>query len=328
LIAGRPDTRPAKGAADQASLLQIESFLEMMAAERGSSLNTLEAYRRDLLDFTQFAWKKSSSLLEADTELVRAYLQKVQRAGYASSTSARRLSSLKQFYKFLFSEGQRQDSPCDSLQGPKQARPLPRVLGEEEVDQLLEVARARQFNDPSPAHIRFTVLLELLYASGLRVTELVSLPLSAVTGDPRLLFVRGKGGRERMVPVSDNARMALSVYMTVRDHFVEKAGAKSSPFLFPSRGRSGHLTRLRVSQLLDELAVETGIDPRRVSPHVLRHAFASHLLNHGADLRSVQQMLGHADISTTQIYTHILEERLQALVRTGHPLAKTRDGDR
>ena len=295
-----------------------------MAAERGSSLNTLEAYRRDLLDFAGFALQKSSDLLNADTELVRAYLQKVQRAGYATSTSARRLSSLKQFYKFLFSEGQRQDSPCDSLQGPKQQRPLPKVLSENEVDLLLEAARARQFNDATPGHIRFTALLEVLYASGLRVTEMVSMPMAAVMGDPRLLFIKGKGGRERMVPISDSARMAIALYLTERDFFLEKAGVTESPFLFPSRGKAGHLTRLRVSQLLDELAVEAGIDPRRVGPHVLRHAFASHLLNHGADLRSVQQMLGHADISTTQIYTHILEERLQALVRTGHPLAKPR----
>jgi len=328
LSAGGFPTRPPKKVADQASLLQIESFIEMMAAERGSSLNTLEAYRRDLLDFADFALTKSSNALEADTDLVRAYLQKVQRAGYATSTSARRLSSLKQFYKFLFSEGRRPDSPCDSLQGPKQTRPLPRVLSEDEVDQLLEVARARQFNDPSPGHVRFTALLEVLYASGLRVTELVSLPLSAVTGDPRLLFVKGKGGRERLVPVSDNARMALSVYLTVRDHFLEKAGVENSLFLFPSRGKAGHLTRLRVSQLLDELAIEAGIDPRRVSPHVLRHAFASHLLNHGADLRSVQQMLGHADISTTQIYTHILEERLLSLVRSGHPLSPDKKSDK
>jgi integrase/recombinase XerD len=305
------------------SFRHIESFLEMMAAERGASLNTLEAYRRDLLDFTGFAMHRKQGLVDVDTETVKAYLEKVRKAGYATSTSARRLSSLKQFYKFLFSEGHRGDSPCDSLEGPKQVRPLPKVLSEDEVDHLLQTARARQFNEPTARHVRLTVLLEILYASGLRITELVSLPLSATTGDPRLLFVKGKGGRERMVPISEDARMALQVYMSMRPGFVQAAGVAQSAFLFPSRGKAGHLTRIRVSQLLDELAIEAGIDPRRVSPHVLRHAFASHLLNRGADLRSVQQMLGHADISTTQIYTHILEERLQALVRTGHPLAKT-----
>ena len=317
-----PATRPDEPAVSPANAALIESFLEMMAAERGSSINTLEAYRRDLVDFAAFASGKKQALVDVETEIVRAYLQKVQRAGYATSTSARRLSSLKQFYKFLFTEGTRPDSPCDALEGPKQVRPLPKVLSEADVDRLMQTARHRVATDPTPEAIRLVALLDMLYASGLRITELVSLPMAAIMGDPRLIFVRGKGGRERMVPISPSARDALQQYLAVRSHHVEKAGVAESPFVFPSRGKAGHLTRIRVSQLLDELAVEAGIDPRRVSPHVLRHAFASHLLNNGADLRSVQQMLGHADISTTQIYTHILEERLQALVRSGHPLAR------
>ena len=314
--------RPKEPVGTQASLHQIEAFTEMLAAERGSSLNTLEAYRRDLHDFAAFASKRSVTLLDADTDTIRAYLERLKRAGFATSTSARRLSALKQFYKFLFSEGQRESSPCDSLEGPKQVRPLPKVLSEDEVDLLLHTARLRQRRDPSPGNIRLIALLEVLYASGLRITELVSLPMAALSGDPRLLFIKGKGGRERMVPISLAARDAMQAYVDVRKNFLRVSGVKGNNFLFPSRGKVGHLTRLRVSQLLDELAVEADIDPKRVSPHVLRHAFASHLLNRGADLRSVQQMLGHADISTTQIYTHILEERLQTLVREGHPLAK------
>ena len=298
----------------------IEAFLEMMAAERGAALNTLDAYRRDLSGFAEFAARRGG-LKCADTEAIRAYLARLDDAGFAPRTAARRLSALKQFFRFLYADGIRTDDPAASLEGPKRGRSLPKVLTVSEVDQLLQAAQARVANDGSPRHVRLAALLEVIYATGLRVTELVKLPVSAARGDARVLLVKGKGGRERMVPLSPPAKVAMAEYLKVRPGFLEKAGTRGAAFLFPSRGKAGHLTRVRFFQLLDELAIEAGIDPRRVSPHVLRHAFASHLLNNGADLRSVQQMLGHADISTTQIYTHVLEERLQALVRDGHPLA-------
>jgi integrase/recombinase XerD len=306
--------------ADDAPL--IESFLEMLAAERGAALNTLEAYRRDLAHFGDFLARRRTGLRDADAEAIRAYLARLEGAGYAPRTAARRLSALKQFYRFLYADGLRGDDPAAALEGPKRGRSLPKLLSVEEVDRLLATARAHAAADNDPRHVRLVALLEVIYATGLRVSELVALPLSAARGDVRVLLVRGKGGRERLVPLSLPARDALRDYVAVRDAFLDGAGPRGAAFLFPSRGKAGHLTRVRFFQLLDELAVEAGIDPRRVSPHVLRHAFASHLLNNGADLRSVQQMLGHADISTTQIYTHVLEERLQALVRDGHPLAK------
>ncbi len=300
----------------------IEGFLEMLAAERGAAENTLQAYARDLGDFREFVATKRARLIDADDEVIRAYLAKLDHAGFATSTAARRLSAIKQFYRFLFGDGLRADDPAASIEGPKQRRSLPKTLSEADIDALMDAVRGRPGSGADPRQIRLAALLEVAYATGLRVTELVSLPFGAVTGDTRVLLVRGKGGRERLVPLSVPARKALDDYLEVRDFFLKGAGPKGAPFLFPSRGKAGHLTRIRFVQLLDELAVAAGIDPRRVSPHVLRHAFASHLLNHGADLRSVQQMLGHADISTTQIYTHVLEERLQALVRSGHPLAR------
>ncbi len=304
----------------------IEAFLEMMAAERGAALNTLEAYRRDLSDFRDFAGKRGG-LRGADTEVIRAYLARLEGAGLAARTAARRLSALKQFYRFLHADGIRADDPAVSLEGPRRGRSLPKILSVAEVDDLMQAAQARAAAEDAPVdaarHVRLVALLEVIYATGLRVSELVGLPVAVARGDPRVLLVKGKGGRERMVPLSPPARAALADYMAVRGVFLELSGPRGAPFLFPSRGKAGHLTRMRFFQLLDELAVEAGIDPARVSPHVLRHAFASHLLNNGADLRSVQQMLGHADISTTQIYTHVLEERLQALVQAGHPLART-----
>jgi integrase/recombinase XerD len=301
----------------------IEAFLEMMAAERGAAFNTLEAYRRDLSDFAEFAGRRGG-LKGASTEAIRAYLARLDDAGFAPRTAARRLSALKQFFRFLYADGMRADDPAASLEGPKRGRTLPKVLTVSEVDQLMEAAQARvAAGGGSPRHIRLVALLEVIYATGLRVSELVKLPVSAARGDVRVLLVKGKGGRERLVPLSPPAKTAMAEYLKVRQVFLEQAGTRGAAYLFPSRGKEGHLTRVRFFQLLDALAVEAGIDPRRVSPHVLRHAFASHLLNNGADLRSVQQMLGHADISTTQIYTHVLEERLQALVRDGHPLAKT-----
>jgi integrase/recombinase XerD len=306
---------------------QVEAFLEMLAAERGAAMNTLEAYRRDLDDFRSFLATGRASLEAAGAEDIRGYLARLNAQGMASRTAARRLSTLRQFYRFLLGEGWRADDPTAELDSPRQARALPKNLSESDVDRLLDQARSRRGADGA----RLVALLEVLYATGLRVSELVALPQSAAFRDPRFLIVRGKGGKERLVPLSPPARTALLEYCKQRHHFLprsakaEKGGVvrpRESPWLFASRGRSGHLTRHRVGQLLKELALAAGLDPAKVSPHVLRHAFASHLLSHGADLRSVQQMLGHADISTTQIYTHVLDERLKALVRDHHPLSK------
>ena len=304
-----------------------DAFLEMLAAERGAALNTLEAYRRDLEHCEDFLSGRKRRLDDAETEDLRAYLRFLTASGMAPRTAARRLSALRQFYRFLYEDRLRSDDPTTGLESPRQGRPLPKILSEDEVERLLAAARA----DPSPEGVRLATLLELLYATGLRVSELVSLPLAATARDPRVLLVQGKGGRERLVPLSSPAREALSDYREIRASFLtskeaakrqaKNARAPESPWLFPSRGKSGHLTRHRVGQLLKELAVAAGIDPAKVSPHVMRHAFASHLLDHGADLRAVQKMLGHADISTTQIYTHVLSERMKNLVLKHHPLS-------
>jgi integrase/recombinase XerD len=294
-----------------------EAFLEMLAAERGAALNTLQSYERDL---TQFAgWLKSQRgplPEEADEEDVKGYLAALSRAQVAPATAARRLSCLRQFYRFLYGENLRVDDPTAKLDSPRKSRPLPKILSEEDVDLLLAAAR----DGEGPEALRRAALLETLYASGLRVSELVGLPLSALRDDAEMILVRGKGGKERLVPLGGAARAALAAYLDARGHFL--GDAEQSPWLFPSRADSGHLTRQRFGQILKEIAVAAGLPPSKVSPHVLRHAFASHLLAHGADLRSVQQMLGHADISTTQIYTHVLEERLRALVQEHHPLAR------
>ncbi len=296
---------------------RVDSFLEMLAAERGSAANTIEAYRRDLEDFSAFAAARKRPPENADTALVRAYLGRLSGAGMAPGTSARRLSALRQFFRFLYAEGLREDDPCAAVDSPRRGRSLPKHLDEREVERLLDAARARE----GVPGLRLVALLEVLYATGLRVSELVGLPLSAMPRDDRMMIVRGKGGKERMVPLSDPAVAALSAYLPLRESFAAGRAGGASPWMFPSRARDGHLTRARLGQLLKQLAVDAGIDPRRVSPHVLRHSFASHLLAHGADLRSLQRMLGHADISTTQIYTHVLDERLKALVRDAHPLS-------
>ncbi|MFA7638968.1 MAG: site-specific tyrosine recombinase XerD [Parvibaculum sp.] len=303
----------------------IDAFLEMLSAERGAARNTLDAYERDLKDFNAFLTSKGKAIDEATTRDVRDYLEGLSTQGLSASTAARRLSALRQFHGFLFAEGIRKDDPCGSIEGPRRARPLPKTLTVGEVDALLAAARraedGRTHEEAVLAYkrARLVCLMEVLYATGLRVSELVGLPLSAVRGEERFLAVSGKGGRERLVPLSDAARAAIDAYLPLRSM---RLGDHVSPWLFPSRGRQGHLTRHRFAQLLKDLAVSAGLDPTRVSPHTLRHAFASHLLANGADLRAVQQMLGHADISTTQIYTHVLDERLKDLVQTHHPLAR------
>ena len=298
---------------------ELDGFLEMLVAERNAAANTEAAYRRDLVDFDRFLRGRGGGLATADPEAIRAYLAKLRGAGMTPRTAARRLSAIRQFYRFLLGEGRRGDDPTTTIDGPKLGRPLPKLLSETEVGGLIAAATRL----PGAEGLRLVAIAELLYATGLRVTELVSLPLAAVERDPRVLLVRGKGGKERLVPLSEPARDALGGYLKRRAEFLAGPPERKavSPWLFPSRGASGHLTRVRVAQLLKQLAALAGIEPRRVSPHVLRHAFASHLLDHGADLRSLQQMLGHADISTTQVYTHVAGERRQALVRDHHPLA-------
>ncbi len=293
----------------------VEAFLEMLAAERGAAPLTLAAYRRDLGDLAHFLGDVAPEA--AATEDLRRYLGSLRRAGMMPRTTARRLSALRQFYRFLVLDNRRGDDPTQSLDAPRLGRPLPKLISEGEVRQLLDAARA----SPGPEGLRLSCLIELLYGTGLRVSELVSLPLAATRKDPRVLLVRGKGGKERLVPLGEPARAALGAYLAIRSVF---AAGRPSRWLFPSRSAEGHLTRRRCGQLLKEVAIAAGLDPARLSPHVLRHAFASHLLDHGADLRSVQEMLGHADIVTTQIYTHVLGERLHRLVNEHHPLARKR----
>jgi len=303
---------------------RLEAFLEMLSAERAASQNTLEAYARDLKDFGATLAARGKPFSAFDSGDVRAYLALMERAGLAASTAARRLSAIRQFAQFLMSDDVRVDDPCAIIEGPKLARSLPKTLSVGEVDQLLKAAAlyGDAISDEvrrSYRQARTVCLMEVLYATGLRVSELVGLPVAAVGGSERMIGVKGKGGRERLVPLSEPAVEAITHYLTCR---AQALGDIKSPWLFPSRGKSGHLTRHRFAQLLKELAEKANIDPVRLSPHTLRHAFASHLLANGADLRSVQQLLGHADISTTQIYTHVLEERLRELVTSHHPLRK------
>ncbi len=299
----------------------IESFLEMMSAERGASENTLNAYARDLALWNSALISMGGDLVAARTEDLEAVLARWVKAGLAASTTARKLSALKQYYLFLQTDDLRKDNPAHPLKGPKQGRPLPRILSEADVDRLFEAAQ----KDDSPKGLRLLCLLEILYSGGLRVSELVSLKLEAMTRRDNILMIKGKGGKERIVPLTGAAKRSIKNWLFVRDETlpvnpVEKD--RSAPFLFPSRAKSGHLTRERFAQTLKDLAVQTGLPPSKLSPHVMRHAFATHILANGADLRSVQTLLGHADISTTQIYTHVLEERLKTLVQTKHPLAE------
>ncbi len=295
----------------------IDAFLEMMSAERGASQNTLAAYSRDLSDVSAMLRGKACA---ADTDTLEVVLAKYAASGLAASTAARKLSAIKQFYKFLQIEDIRSDNPAMNLRGPKQGRPLPKIMSEDDVDALFAAAQA----DTSPKGLRMLCQLEILYAAGLRVSELVSLNVRAGSRRDGCLLIKGKGGRERIVPLTGKALEAVTAWKAVRAKTLpDKAeqAAKAAGFLFPSRSKSGHMTRERFAQTLKDLAIIAGLTPSKVSPHVLRHAFATHLLARGADLRSVQKLLGHADISTTQIYTHVLDERLKALVLTSHPLA-------
>ena len=295
----------------------IAAFLEMISAERGAAKNTIEAYQRDLVDYSGFLVGQQQSLLTGTREHVAAYLDQLRRDGLSASSSARRLSAIRQFHRFLCADALRGDDPTRIIASPKARRPLPKVLSIAEVDKLLTTAEAEANANASPqkqaAALRLYLLLELLYATGMRVSELVSLKRSAVMRDASFLTITGKGNKERIVPVNDRARDAIKTYLTTLE---------PGPWLFPASGADGYLARQVFARDLKELAGRAGISSTRVAPHVLRHAFASHLLHGGADLRVVQMLLGHADISTTQIYTHVLDEKLRTLVETHHPLAE------
>jgi integrase/recombinase XerD len=299
----------------------VEQFLEMMSAERGASRHTIAAYERDLADYAAFLNQRGHRPTAASAETVRSFLEDIERRHFTRTTAARKLSAIRQFHRFLIAEGVTRDDPVQAIEGPKPGRALPKLLSVEEVDRLLALAKSLAHASQGAARFRahrLYCLLEVLYASGMRVSELVSLPRAAAQGDERFLTVRGKGGRERLVPLNDRARAAIRALLGVAPSNRHGQGE----FLFPSHGGSGHLTRQHFAHELKKLAARAGLPAGKVSPHVLRHAFASHLLAGGADLRAVQQMLGHADISTTQIYTHVLADRLRQIVASHHPLAK------
>jgi integrase/recombinase XerD len=306
----------------------IALYLDMLAAERGAGRNTLAAYARDLKDFSAYLGAFGHTVDDASTEDLRGYLRHLAGKDFAAASVARRLSAVRQLYRFLYAEGRRADDPAAIIEGPKRGRTLPKVLSIAEVDRLLATARdADRAELPLPERLRATrlnCLLELVYATGLRVSELVALPASAAERSARMLNVRGKGGKERLVPLNDAAKRAMTEYraLVAEAGKDRKSALAKSKWLFPSFGESGHLTRQHFARELKALAATAGLRPDKVSPHVLRHAFASHLLHNGADLRVVQTLLGHADISTTQIYTHVLEERLKSLVRDLHPLGE------
>ncbi|MDE1934831.1 site-specific tyrosine recombinase XerD [Bradyrhizobium sp.] len=307
----------------------IDLFLDMLAAEQGAGNNTLEAYRRDLADLSGFLAAQGQTFVVAETQVLRDYLADLDTRGFKSSSVARRLSAMRHLFRFLLNERVRGDDPAAILSGPKRGRGLPKVLSVADVDRLLTRAKVlTEQAEASPQErfraLRLYCLLEVLYATGLRVSELVSLPLSAARSGARMIVVRGKGNKERLVPLNDTSRRAMADYLAALEALKapKQKNASNSKWLFPSFGESGHLTRQHFARDLKELAASAGLAPRLVSPHVLRHAFASHLLHNGADLRIVQTLLGHTDISTTQIYTHVVEERLKSLVRDLHPLAE------
>jgi len=302
----------------------ISAFLQAQAAEHDAAINTRLAYGRDLKDFAAFLAHRGLHFAAAPREAVEDYLVRCEAEGLSKATRARRLASIRQMYRFAHEEGWREDNPAIRLSGPGKDRRLPATLTQSEVGALLTAAR--ETGKTPEDRLRATCLMELLYATGMRVTELVTLPVSAARGDPRMLLVRGKGGKERLVPLSGPARTALADWLKARDAAEEAARlAKRIPpsrHLFPAGGKDGHLTRQGFFTLLKDIALGAGLDPARVTPHVLRHAFATHLLEGGADLRAIQLMLGHADLATTEIYTHVLDERLTALVMDHHPLAR------
>lgn len=294
----------------------------MMKVDRAAAMNTLKNYGRDLQRFSEFVRSRKETLSTAGADDIAAFLEALESEGLSASTAALKCSALRQFYLFLYAENYRGDNPAAAIDRPRTRRPLPKILAEDEATRLVDAA-----SGDSPKAIRLRAMVELLYSSGLRVSELVSLPLSAVQGARETILIRGKGGRERLAPVGGAARRALDDYLAARGDFLQRDNhgePQPSRYLFPSRGKSGHVTAARFAQLIKELAVEAGISPDKVSPHVLRHAFATHLLAGGANLRAVQSMLGHADITTTQIYTHVAEDRLKDLVFTHHPLSKKR----
>lgn len=309
--------------ADQQPMAQwVQAFLEAQAAELDAATNTQLAYARDLSDFAGWLSPKKLHFATATQDDVEGYLVDCDAQGLAASTRARRLSAIKQIYRFAFEEGWREDNPAIRIKGPGKSKALPKTLSVEDVERLLTAAR------DSRECARNACLMELLYATGMRVTELVSLPVAAARGDPAMLLVRGKGGKERMVPLSPSAKSAMATWLKTRDATEDLAktkGVAPSKFLFPSRGKLGHLTRHRFFGLIKEFAVAAGVSPSSVTPHTMRHAFATHLLAGGADLRSIQTMLGHADVATTEIYTHVLDERLTDLVMEHHPLSRKSD---
>ncbi len=301
----------------------ISAFLDAIAAEQGSARNTLLAYGRDLKDFADWVQARGLDFATLGKAEIEAYLIHCDRCGLAQSTRARRLAAIRQMYRFAYGEGWRNEDPAARIAGPGRAKSLPKTLSTAQVEALL--ATAAITGRSAPERVRNRCLMELLYATGLRVSELVSLPVAAARGDPRLILVRGKGGKERMLPLSEPARAALAAWLVEWDIKAAEGRARRLPeprFLFPSPGKAGHLSRVGFYLVLKEIALKAGLDPARVSPHVLRHAFATHLLEGGADLRAIQTLLGHADISTTEIYTHVLEDRLKALVLEHHPLAR------
>jgi integrase/recombinase XerD len=307
----------------------VETFLEMMSAERDAAGNTLDSYSRDLAAYGAHLLESGRGMADSSPDDIRAYLERLARAGMAASTQARHLSSIRQFHRFLFAEGLRGDDPCGAIATPKLGRPLPKIMSVAEVERLLSTAAAEADDERGKSgrkgragqapRLRMLTLLETLYATGMRVSELVSLPVGATQGDEKFLGITGKGNKERLVPLSQPACDALRRWLDARDQW---PACRASRFLFPAGSARGHLTRQAFARDLKALASRAGLFAGKISPHVLRHAFASHLLANGADLRAVQQLLGHSDISTTQIYTHVLDERMRKLVEEHHPLAK------
>ena len=310
-----PDTQPMQH--------WVQAFLEAQAAELDAATNTHLAYARDLQDFIGWLTPKKLHFSTLQQDHIEDYLIFCDAAGLSAETRARRLSAIRPLYRFAFEEGWREDNPAIRIKGPSKSKALPKTLSHEEVDRLLDTAALHARDG-----VRNACLLHLLYATGMRVTELVTLPVAAARGDPAMLLVRGKGGKERLVPLSRSAKSATAEWLRVRDAHEEAVRAKGKPaskFLFPSRSKAGHLTRHRFFGLIKDIAVEAGVDPKKVTPHTLRHAFATHLLAGGADLRSIQTLLGHADVATTEIYTHVVDERLKALVHDHHPLSTRKD---